>query len=148
MKLYKLITHQKTFSGRYQIRSDSRINCYQSLHLRGCFFLISLAEDLILNPKDHPEAKIGDVVEIYLPDGDGVRLLLQITSFQEDKKGTKGTLFCFINSYFNYKRFFRLSLNILRFLRIIFKCRCNQHRRQHRERIQSTTLFGGDNANN
>lgn len=47
-------------------------------------------EDLILNPKDHPDAKIGDVVEIYLPEDDGVHLLLQITSFQEDKKGTKG----------------------------------------------------------
>lgn len=46
---------------------------------------------MILNPKDHPEAKIGDVVEIYLPEDDGIRLLLQITSFQEDKKGTKGT---------------------------------------------------------
>lgn len=45
---------------------------------------------MILNPKDHPEAKIGDVVEIYLPEDDGIRLLLQITSFQEDKKGTKG----------------------------------------------------------
>lgn len=43
-----------------------------------------------MNPKDHPDAKIGDVVEIYLPEDDGVRLLLQITSFQEDKKGTKG----------------------------------------------------------
>lgn len=51
-----------------------------------------LAEDLILNPKDHPDAKIGDVVEIYLPEDDGIRLLLQITSFQEDKKGTKGLI--------------------------------------------------------
>lgn len=52
--------------------------------------MFRVAEDLILNPKDHPDAKIGDVVEIYLPGDDGIRLLLQITSFQEDKKGTKG----------------------------------------------------------
>lgn len=55
-------------------------------------FYPKTAEDLILNPKDHPDAKIGDVVEIYLPEDDGVHLLLQITSFQEDKKGTKGTI--------------------------------------------------------
>lgn len=51
---------------------------------------LKTAEDLILNPKDHCDAKIGDVVEIYLPEDDGIHLLLQITSFQEDKKGTKG----------------------------------------------------------
>lgn len=55
-------------------------------------FVFETAEDLILNPKDHPDAKIGDVVEIYLPEDDGVHLLLQITSFQEDKKGTKGKI--------------------------------------------------------
>lgn len=54
-------------------------------------FILKSAEDLILNPKDHPDAKIGDVVEIYLPEDDGIRLLLQITSFQEPK-GTKGTM--------------------------------------------------------
>lgn len=60
--------------------------------MNGIDFIWKTAEDLILNPKDHPDAKIGDVVEIYLPEDDGVRLLLQITSFQEDKKGTKGNL--------------------------------------------------------
>lgn len=48
------------------------------------------AEDLVLNPKDHPDAKIGDVVEIYHPEDEGTRLLLQITCFNEDIKGTKG----------------------------------------------------------
>lgn len=60
--------------------------------MRKNLFCPKTAEDLILNPKDHPDAKIGDVVEIYLPEDDGVHLLLQITSFQEDKKGTKGTI--------------------------------------------------------
>lgn len=92
MKLYKLITHQKNFSGKYSngttlfvyfLRLEVVIIANQNL-------VQSIAEDLILNPKDHPDAKIGDVVEIYLPEDDGVRLLLQITSFQEDKKGTKG----------------------------------------------------------
>ncbi|OAD60256.1 DEP domain-containing protein 5 [Eufriesea mexicana] len=59
MKLYKLIVHQKTFSG----------------------------EDLIINPKDHPGIKTGDVVEIYHPEVEFSRLLLQVTSFKEDLQG-------------------------------------------------------------
>lgn len=48
-----------------------------------------LAEDLILNPKEHPNAKLGDVVEIYQhpEEENGCRLLLQITCFKEDLKG-------------------------------------------------------------
>lgn len=52
------------------------------------FFLFNdTAEDLILNPKEHPDAKLGDVVEIYHPEDEGTRLLLQITGFNEDLKG-------------------------------------------------------------
>lgn len=50
----------------------------------------SIGEDLLLNPKDHPDAKIGDVVEIYQREDEGVRLLLQITSFSEDRNRAKG----------------------------------------------------------
>lgn len=42
------------------------------------------AEDLIINPKEHPDLNIGDVVEIYHPDDEGTRLLLQISSFNEE----------------------------------------------------------------
>ncbi|KAK1120943.1 hypothetical protein K0M31_010727 [Melipona bicolor] len=59
MKLYKLIVHQKTFS----------------------------EEDLIINPKDHPNIKTGNVVEIYHPEDEFSRLLLQVTSFKEDLQG-------------------------------------------------------------
>ncbi|XP_018898821.2 GATOR complex protein Iml1 isoform X2 [Bemisia tabaci] len=59
MKLYKLIVHQKAFSDA----------------------------DLIINPKEFPHLKIGDIVEIYHPDDDFSRLLLQITSFKEDLQG-------------------------------------------------------------
>ncbi|XP_071633738.1 GATOR complex protein Iml1 isoform X7 [Temnothorax longispinosus] len=59
MKLFKLIVHQKNFSG----------------------------EDLIINPKDYPGIKTGDVVEIYHPDDEFSRLLLQVTSFKEDLQG-------------------------------------------------------------
>ncbi|XP_076679614.1 GATOR complex protein Iml1 isoform X5 [Andrena cerasifolii] len=59
MKLYKLIVHQKTFS----------------------------EEDLIINPKDQPGIKTGDVVEIYHPEVEFSRLLLQVTSFKEDLQG-------------------------------------------------------------
>ncbi|KAG7211009.1 hypothetical protein KM043_016376 [Ampulex compressa] len=59
MKLFKLIVHQKNFSG----------------------------EDLIINPKDYPGIKTGDVVEIYHPENEFSRLLLQVTSFKEDLQG-------------------------------------------------------------
>ncbi|XP_050092194.1 GATOR complex protein Iml1 isoform X2 [Anopheles aquasalis] len=55
-KLFKLVTHQKTFS----------------------------TEDLVLNPKEHPELKLHDIVEIYLPENEGCRLLLQVTSLNKD----------------------------------------------------------------
>ncbi|XP_015177814.1 PREDICTED: DEP domain-containing protein 5 isoform X2 [Polistes dominula] len=59
MKLFKLIVHQKNFSG----------------------------EDLIINPKDYPGIKTGDVVEIYHPEDEFSRLLLQVTLFKEDLQG-------------------------------------------------------------
>ncbi|CAD6220392.1 GSCOCG00005035001-RA-CDS [Cotesia congregata] len=59
MKTFKLIVHQKNFSG----------------------------EDLIINPKDYPGIKIGDVVEIYHQEDEFSRLLLQVTSFKEDLQG-------------------------------------------------------------
>ncbi|XP_058067307.1 GATOR complex protein Iml1 [Anopheles bellator] len=55
-KLFKLVTHQKTFS----------------------------TEDLVLNPKEHPELKLHDIVEIYLPEDEGCRLLLQVTCLNKD----------------------------------------------------------------
>ncbi|XP_043269598.1 GATOR complex protein Iml1 isoform X3 [Venturia canescens] len=59
MKLFKLIVHQKNFSG----------------------------EDLIINPKDYPGIQTGDVVEIYHPEDEFSRLLLQVTAFKEDLQG-------------------------------------------------------------
>ncbi|XP_011872141.1 PREDICTED: DEP domain-containing protein 5 isoform X3 [Vollenhovia emeryi] len=56
MKLFKLIMHQKNFS----------------------------EEDLIVNPKDYPGITTGDVVEIYHPEDEFSRLLLQVTSLKED----------------------------------------------------------------
>lgn len=73
-----------------------------------------------MNPKDHPDAKIGDVVEIYLPEDDGVRLLLQITSFQEDKKGTKGEK----NEKKTQSNFLKYNFQ---FSPIQFAQRCDQH---------------------
>ncbi len=59
MKVFKLIVHQKNFSD----------------------------EDLIINPKDYLGINIGDVVEIYHPDDEFSRLLLQVTAFKEDLQG-------------------------------------------------------------
>lgn len=56
MKLFKLWIHQKNFSD----------------------------EELVLNPKDFPDLKVGDVVEIYHPEDNYSRLLLQVKSFRED----------------------------------------------------------------
>ncbi|XP_063975968.1 GATOR complex protein Iml1 isoform X1 [Diachasmimorpha longicaudata] len=58
MKLFKLIVHQKNFSDA----------------------------DLIINPKDCPGIKPGDVVEIYHPEDEFSRLLLQVT-VKEDLQG-------------------------------------------------------------
>ncbi|XP_030565376.1 GATOR complex protein Iml1 isoform X8 [Drosophila novamexicana] len=54
-------------------------------HTRGCNK--SYDADLVLNPQDHPTAKVGDVVEIYAPDDEnGTHLLLQITELNEQSK--------------------------------------------------------------
>lgn len=45
--------------------------------------------DLVLNPQDHPTAKVGNVVEIYEPeDENGTHLLLQITELSEQIRRT------------------------------------------------------------
>lgn len=48
-------------------------------------------EDLIINPKDFPGVKKGDIVEIFHPEDEFSRLLLQITAFKEDLQ-TRGKL--------------------------------------------------------
>lgn len=89
MKLFRLVVHQKNFSGKW-----IQYNIYLSI------LLIISEEDLIINPKDLPEAKKGDVVEIYHPPPDGdkakdyeeenPRLLLQIKTLSEDLLPNKG----------------------------------------------------------
>lgn len=47
-----------------------------------------LAEDLLINPKDYPGIKEGDIVEIYQPENDFPRLLLQVPQvLKEDLHG-------------------------------------------------------------
>ena len=48
---------------------------------------IVAAEDLIINPRDCPSLKKGDIVEIYHPEDEFSRLLLQVTTFKEDLQG-------------------------------------------------------------
>uniref|UniRef100_A0ABK9MU85 DEP domain-containing protein n=1 Tax=Glossina morsitans morsitans TaxID=37546 RepID=A0ABK9MU85_GLOMM len=58
MKLYKLYTHQKAYSDA----------------------------DLLINNKEHPDAKLSDIVEVYhRDDEENTRLLLQITKFNDLK---------------------------------------------------------------
>ncbi|XP_058807766.1 GATOR complex protein Iml1 isoform X1 [Phymastichus coffea] len=86
MKLLKLIVHQKPFSG----------------------------EDLIINPKDYSGIKKGDVVEIYHPDDEFSRLLLQVTSFKEDLQ-TRETISVESNiaSMFQLRTFNDVYMNIV-----------------------------------
>ncbi|KAG8314859.1 GATOR complex protein depdc5 [Homalodisca vitripennis] len=50
-------------------------------------FHLEQVEDLIINPKDFPTLRKGDIVEIYHPEDEFSRLLLQINSFKEDLQG-------------------------------------------------------------
>lgn len=62
---------------------------------------IFIAEDLIINPKDFPNLQKGNIVEIYHPEDEFSRLLLQITSFKEDLQGRGRLLsekFCILKS--------------------------------------------------
>lgn len=61
-----------------------RIKCVKVLHLSR--YIVFVEEDLIINPKDFPQAKLGDIVEIYQPQPEETnpRLLLQIKAFRED----------------------------------------------------------------
>ena len=56
MKLFKLWVHQQNFS----------------------------QDELIINPKEFPNARVGDVLEIHHQDEDNTRLLLQIKSIRPD----------------------------------------------------------------
>ncbi|KAK2714585.1 GATOR complex protein Iml1-like isoform X3 [Artemia franciscana] len=61
MKLMKLFTHQMNISGG------------------GGF-----TQDLVISSKDIPGLKVGDVVEIYHPEDEYSRLLIQVTSLKEE----------------------------------------------------------------
>lgn len=88
MKLFKLIVHQKNFCG----------------------------EDLIINPYHYPGVKIGDVVEIYHPEDEFSRLLLQVTSFKEDLLQNRETVISVesnIASMFQLKTYHDVYMNIV-----------------------------------
>lgn len=77
MKSFTLLLHQKGFSGKENATIADKCILLQK-HL-------SLEEDLLINMKGLPEAREGDIVEIYHPNPDeqNPRLLLQI-KFKED----------------------------------------------------------------
>jgi hypothetical protein len=63
---------------------------------KNVFFKIS-GEDLIINPKDFPGIKKGSIVEIYHPEDEFSRLLLQVTELKEDLHG-KGEAFILLQN--------------------------------------------------
>jgi hypothetical protein len=65
---------------------------YVTVQSRWCFCISG--EDLIINPKDFPGIKKGNIVEIYHPEDEFSRLLLQVTVLKEDLQGRGKT--CFI----------------------------------------------------
>ncbi|XP_055914582.1 GATOR complex protein Iml1 isoform X2 [Eupeodes corollae] len=77
MKIYKLYTHQKSFN----------------------------TADLVLNPKEHPDAKLGDVVEIFHSEDEDCKLLLQITEFNDLKGRDVISIESSIASTFNLKAY-------------------------------------------
>ncbi|XP_070572864.1 GATOR1 complex protein DEPDC5-like isoform X2 [Ptychodera flava] len=87
-KQVKLLVHQKTFS----------------------------EDELILNPKEFPHARVGDIVEIYHPDSDDSRLLLQVKSLKESKQSsTKESVSVdqSIASAFNLRTYQNVIVNIV-----------------------------------
>ncbi|XP_044001787.1 GATOR complex protein Iml1 isoform X3 [Aphidius gifuensis] len=83
MKLFKLIVHQKGFS----------------------------PEDLLINQKDYPGIKTGDVVEIYHPDDEFSRLLLQVKLFKDDLQGTTISVENNIATMFQLRTFTDVFMN-------------------------------------
>ncbi|XP_020718140.1 GATOR complex protein DEPDC5 isoform X3 [Ceratitis capitata] len=76
MKHYKLNTHQKSYSDA----------------------------DLLINQKEHPDTKIGDVVEVYDREDENTRLLLQITKFN-DLRRDEISIEAGIATQFNLRKF-------------------------------------------
>ncbi|XP_067645950.1 GATOR complex protein Iml1 isoform X6 [Eurosta solidaginis] len=77
MKHYKLNTHQKSYSDA----------------------------DLLINQKEHPDTKLGDVVEVYDREDENTRLLLQITKFNDSMRRDEISIEAGIATQFNLKKF-------------------------------------------
>ncbi len=81
-------------------------------------------EEIILSSKDFPHVKVRDVVEIYHPEVDGSKVLLQVHSLKEEMQ-TKGISFVYdavIITSLNPVTFHFLPLQTLG-----FNFRHNQH---------------------
>lgn len=61
MKLFKLFVHQKTYQ-----KGKSLIELIEILK----FILKFNFQDVLINQKDYPSLKIGDLIEIYSPEDD------------------------------------------------------------------------------
>ena len=78
MKLFKLIAHQKNFSGK----KTGKI-CVL-IHGRNLFYLVTTEEEIVLNSKDFPHVKVKDIVEVYHPEDSNSRVLLQVHSLKDE----------------------------------------------------------------
>lgn len=70
--------------------------------------------DLVLNPQDHPTAKVGNVVEIYEPeDENGTHLLLQITELSEQIRRTAISIESGIATAFKMRTYSNVVMKIV-----------------------------------
>lgn len=95
VKLFKLIAHQKNFSGTL-LQFIIFIFQYKIL-----FFT---EEELVLSSKDFPHIKLRDIIEVYQPDVPGSsKILLQLHSLKDEMQN-KGLYFLqgfILHSFFN-----------------------------------------------
>lgn len=63
-----------------------------------CLLCLSnfVEDEIILSSKDFPNIKVGDVIEIYHPQDEGCRLLLQVLNLKDEMqtKGNVGKVCC------------------------------------------------------
>ncbi|XP_067132327.1 GATOR complex protein Iml1 isoform X2 [Centruroides vittatus] len=85
MKQFKLFVHQKNFS----------------------------EESLVINQKDFPSLKTRDIVEIYSPEDEYSRLLLQVTSFKEELQKDTISIEQSIASNFQLRTYADVIVNIV-----------------------------------
>ena len=88
MRYYKVNIHTKTYASEFLFISVFQ-NSYEFMfhYYKIILFRRVTDADLVINRKDFPDIQLNDIVEIYHPEDDFSRLLLQVTVFKDDLPG-------------------------------------------------------------